>query len=199
MLALLYLAAMTYFGDRVSRSFYRFTSIQHRLATSFLVGLLLSTLVTYLGAVAFARMAQPLLMGNLVFLIVFVVAVYKLRRHPSSSLSSLRPRPDGSERWDWICVAGFFIFACWLIFATLSFKDGSFQIAFKAWSDFGANLSLSQSFALGHNFPAEHPFSRANQSSITFSSGFRQRTLSFLVLIWFGASICSAYCRYLHC
>jgi hypothetical protein len=187
MLALLYLAAMTYFGDRVSRSFYRFTSVQHRLATSFLVGLLLSTLITYLGSLAFARMAQPLIMGNLVFLIVFVIAVYKLPRHPASSFpDSPRPRPDGSERWDWICMAGFFILACWLIFATLGFKDDSFQIAFRAWSDFGANLSLSQSFALGHNFPPEHPFFPGELIKYHFLFWFQAANLEFLGLnlVW---------------
>lgn len=187
MLALLYLAAMIYFGDRVSRLFYRFTSVQHRLATSFLVGLLLSTLITYLGALSFARSSQPLLMGNIVFMIVVVLTIYKLPRHPTASFLNPPPaRPKGSERWDWICIAGLFIFAGWLIFTTFGFKDGSFQIPFKAWSDFGANLSLSQSFALGHNFPPEHPFFPGELIKYHFLFWFQAANLEFLglSLVW---------------
>ncbi len=187
MLALVYLVAMTYFGDRICRSFYRFTSVQHRIATSFLVGLLISTWITYLGSLAFFRMAQPLLWGNLVFLVVFILTVYKLPRYPSSRYFNLfRPRPPGAARWDLICLGAFFVFACWLIFATLGFKDGSFQIAFKAWSDFGANLSLTQSFALGHNFPPEHPFFPGELIKYHFLFWFQAANLEFLglSLVW---------------
>jgi hypothetical protein len=187
MLAVLYIAAMIYFGDRVCRLFYRFSSAPHRLATSFLVGLLLSTWITFLGALAFARTANPLVMGNLVFLIVFALAVYKLHRHtPADFLNTERSQTTGLQRWDWICLALFFIFSCWLMFTTLGFKDGSFQIAFKAWSDFGANLSLSQSFALGHNFPPEHPFFPGEPIKYHFLFWFQAANLEFLGLnlVW---------------
>ncbi len=85
MLAFLYLAAMTYFGDCVCRYFYRFISVQHRIATSFLVGLLLSTWITYLGALAFSCSRQPLIMGNIVFFLIFVLAAFKLRKRPVSN------------------------------------------------------------------------------------------------------------------
>lgn len=187
MLALVYLAAMTYFGDRICRSFYRFTSVQHRIATSFLVGLLLSTWITYFGSLTFFRTAQPLIWGNLVLLVVFILAVYKLPRYPPSRhFNLIGLRPAGAARWDWICLGAFFIFACWLIFATLGFKDGSFQIAFKAWSDFGANLSLTQSFALGHNFPPEHPFFPGQLIKYHFLFWFQAANLEFLglSLVW---------------
>ena len=176
MLAILYLAAMTYLGDRICRSFYRFASGPHRIATSFLVGLLLSTWITYLGALAFAWTARPMVFGNLVFLAVFVLAIYKLPLRPSSEyLNPFRTRPVRFARWDWILMGAFSVFACWLMFANLGFKDGSFLIGFKAWSDFGANLSLSQSFALGHNFPTEHPF-------------FPGQFIKYHFLFWFQAA-----------
>jgi len=176
MLALLYLAAMTYFGDRIARCFYRFISFQQRVATAFLVGLLLSTWITYLGSLTFARSAQPLIMGNIIFVLALGLAIYKLPLRPSVNyLNTKDRRPVGSNRWDWICLAAFFIFACWLMFATLSFKDGQFQISFKSWSDFGANLSLAQSFALGRNFPTEHPF-------------FPGETIRYHFLFWFQAA-----------
>ncbi len=184
MLAVLYLAAMTYFGDRICRSFYRFISMQHRLATGFLVGLLLSTCITYLGSLAFARISQPLIAGNLLFLAAFAILVYKLRSSVSSN--TYRPRPESRPIWDWIFLGLLVLFAGWLIFTTLGFKDGSFQIPFKAWSDFGANLSLTQSFALGHNFPTEHPFFPGEMIRYHFLFWFQAANLEFLGLtpVW---------------
>ncbi|MEK6283122.1 MAG: hypothetical protein AABN95_22420 [Acidobacteriota bacterium] len=184
MLAILYLAAMTYFGDRICRSFYRFISIQHRLASAFLVGLLLSTCITYLGSLAFTRISQPLIAGNLVFLAVIAVLVYKLPRPLAAD--TYQVRSPASPIWDWTILGIFFLFGCWLIFTTLGFQDGSFQIPFKAWSDFGANLSLTQSFVLGHNFPTEHPFFPGEIIRYHFLFWFQAANLEFLGLnpVW---------------
>ncbi len=183
MLAVFYLAAMTYFGDRICRSFYRFISIQHRVAAAFLVGLLLSTCITYLGSLAFGRISQPLIAGNLVFLSALAIVLYKL---PRLSSAVYRPRPPTSAIWDWTILGILVLLAGWLIFTTLGFKDGSFQIPFKAWSDFGANLSLTQSFALGHNFPTEHPFFPGETIRYHFLFWFQAANLEFLGLnpVW---------------
>jgi hypothetical protein len=187
MLALLYLAAMTYFGDRVCRNFFRFVSGRHRLAVSFLTGLLLSTWITYLGALTFAWSRRPLVMGNIIFLLVFVLAIYKLPLRPAENYyHTTTSRYVGSNRWDWICLGAFLIFTCWLMFATLNFKDGQFQISYKSWTDFGANLSLAQSFALGHNFPTEHPYFPGEIIRYHFLFWFQAANLEFLgfKLVW---------------
>jgi hypothetical protein len=187
MLALLYLSMVTYFGDRISRHFFRFISVPHRLATSFLTGLLLSTLITYLGSLAFARFNQPLVMGNLIFLALFALAIYKLPRRPSADyLNTCPERPAGSARWDWMCFGAFFLFACWLMFATLNFKEGKFWIGFKSWTDFGANISLVQSFVFGHNFPTTHPFFPGEPIRYHFLFWFQAANLEFLGLnpVW---------------
>ncbi len=189
MLAVFYLVAMTYFGDRICRSFYRFNSIQHRVAAAFLVGLLLSTCITYLGSLAFSKISQPFIAGNLVFLAVFAVIVFKL---PHPTPAAYRSRPPTSAIWDWTILGLLTLFAGWLIFTTLGFKDGSFQIPFKAWSDFGANLSLTQSFALGHNFPTEHPFFPGEIIRYHFLFWFQAANLEFLGLdpVW-GVNVLS--------
>jgi len=72
------------------------------------------------------------------------------------------------------------------MFATLNFKNGSFQIAFRSWTDFGANLSLTQSFVLGHNFPTEHPFFPGGLIRYHFLFWFQAANLEFLGLnpVW---------------
>ena len=187
MLAILYLAAMVYFGDCLCRRFYRFASIQQRIATAFLVGLLLSSGITYLGSLAFAQTSQPLVAGNIIFLLVFALAAFKMPKRLSSDyLDSESVRPPGDEKWDWLFAGIFLAAACWLMFSTLSFHNGNFQFGFKSWTDFGANLSLSQSFALGHNFPSEHPFFPGEPLRYHFLFWFQAANLSFLGLnlVW---------------
>jgi hypothetical protein len=184
MLAILFLAASTYFGDCIGRRFFRFISLQHRIATSFLVGLLVSTWVTFLAAIAFQKTSQPLIAANLVFLILFVAVTLFTRKWPAK-VESLS-RPQGKMRWDLVWLGAFMIFATWLMFATLSFENGQFQIAFKAWTDFGANVSLTQSFALGRNFPPEHPFFPGEFIRYHFLFWFQSGNLEFLGLnpVW---------------
>ena len=183
MLAFLYLAGMIYFGDCISRCFYRFDSKRQRFATAFLIGLLFSTCITFLGSLAFAWSEQPLIMGNIIFACIVVLTGVKLSRRPSSRyLNSDIPRPPGNRMWDWIFLGICLIFGSWLMFETLGFQDGNFQFGFKSWSDFGANLSLSQSFVLGHNFPPEHPFTPGETLRYHFLFWFQAANFSFLGL-----------------
>lgn len=186
MLAIIYLAAATYFGDCICRRFFRFVSLQQRLATSFLVGLLFSSWITFLAAVVFHSASQPLVAANLLFLIVFAATAYLSWRYPARNEHALRDRATGSIKWDLVWLAGLTVFATWLMFATLDFKEGQFQIAFKAWTDFGANVSLTQSFALGHNFPPQHPFFPGEFIRYHFLFWFQAGNLEFLGLnpVW---------------
>ncbi|MEO7660211.1 MAG: hypothetical protein ABIV48_11405, partial [Pyrinomonadaceae bacterium] len=95
-------------------------------------------------------------------------------------------RPLGDGKWDWLFLAACLIFGGWLFFATLDYSNGSFEFAVKSWSDFGANLSLSQSFALGHNYPTEHPFFPGEAIRYHFLFWFQAANLSYLGLnlVW---------------
>src|SRR5207244_11481108 len=137
--ALLYLVAATYFGDRICRRFFRFVSIQQRIATSFLVGLLLSAWISFLGSLAFARSNYPLIAGNIALVISFALVCLVLPRASLNDEQAVK-RPPGSATWDWIFIIAFVVIASWLMFATLGFRDGAFQISFKSWTDFGANV-----------------------------------------------------------
>ena len=72
------------------------------------------------------------------------------------------------------------------MFATLGFRDGQFQISFKSWTDFGANVSLVQSYALGRNFPTQHPFFAGEPIRYHFLFWFQAGNFEFLGLnpVW---------------
>ena len=130
MLAVVYLAIMVAVGDVLSRRFYRFEGWPHRLATSFLVGLLVSSPLTYLAALSFARTASPLLWANLLYFVFAAAAIYWLHWRSPFTLNEVKAVK--LTKWDWLFLVALFIFACWLMFETLSFRDGKFFIGFKA-------------------------------------------------------------------
>ncbi|MFN2500986.1 MAG: hypothetical protein ABR530_03120 [Pyrinomonadaceae bacterium] len=106
-----------------------------------------------------------------------------LRRGESRSIKiDGDPRPPGDLIWDVVCLAGCLLMGCWLMYATLGYYDGSFKFAIKSWSDFGANLSLSQSLALGNNYPTEHPFFPGEAIRYHFLFWFQAANLSYLGL-----------------
>ena len=211
MLALLYLLLTFLLGDSICRRFFRFTSIQHRLAAAFLFGLLFSTWLTYFSAIIFSGTTRPLFWANVVFFLVVGAVCFLLwQKSPldqpgDGSIKSIlhrlstaagdatlpigpdaERRPLGDGRLDWICLGVCLIAGIWLMFATLDFSEGSFKFAVKAWSDFGANLSLSQSMALGNNFPTEHPFFPGEPVRYHFLFWFQAANLSYLGLnlVW---------------
>jgi DNA-binding beta-propeller fold protein YncE len=184
MFAFFYLAIMTVLGDALVSRFYQFVSWPQRLATSFLVGILVSSPLTYVLALVFARTSSPLFWANIIYFIVVVPAICWINwRAP------LRLTTAGFialKLWDWIFLGLGFAFACWLMFATLSFRNGKFLLAFKAWSDFGANVSLLQSFALANNFPTTHPFFPSEPIRYHFLFWFQTANFSYLGLnsVW---------------
>lgn len=180
MLAILYIAAMIFFGDCLCRRFFRFSSVQHQFATAFISGLVLSSGISYLGAVGFAWTGQPLLAGNLVFLVCAVAAFFLSRQKKAADDEFEIVRPKGNDVWDWAVVGIGVIFGWWLMITTLSYHDGNFLFGIKSWSDFGANVSLTQSFALGNNFPSEHPFFPGEPLRYHFLFWFQAANLSYL-------------------
>jgi hypothetical protein len=182
MLALVYLATMLFLGACVCRRFYCFNSLLHYLAASFLIGLVLSTWATYLFALAFARSSQPLVGANAVFFVLVGLLIYKLRLRSAFNPKRFSSRAPGSARWDAFFVACFFVIACYLMFGTLWLSGGNVRMAFVVWNDFGPNLSLMQSFALGHNFPTEYPHFIGEPIRYHFLFWFQAGNLEFLGL-----------------
>lgn len=182
MFGVAYLIAMVWLGDSISRRFYRFVSTSHRLATSFLVGLVISTWTTYLAALPFAAAERPLLYGNILFALIAAGTLYALRSRPTGYPETIRIRPEGSGLWDSLVIGFFFLFTCWLMFSTLYYRGGNLYIADKPYSDFGPNLAIIQSFALGNNFPTEYPHFAGAPIHYHFLFYFQAGNLEFLGL-----------------
>jgi DNA-binding beta-propeller fold protein YncE len=181
MLALLYLALAIYLGDQLSRRFFRFVTVAQRCATAVLVGLLLSTWFTYLASWVFRRTHLPLLWGDLCFFAVAFASIWLLRRR-DHVVEFIRPRAPGSAFWDWMTILAFLAFACWMMFATLDYKDGTLLIGNNEWSDFGPNTAIIQSFAVGHNFPTHYPHFSGETIRYHFLFYFQAGNLTFLGL-----------------
>ena len=180
MLALIYLGLAICVGERLCGRFYRFVSAAHRWATGALVGLLLSSGFTYLAARQFASASNPLLWGDLLFFAA--ASIFLLNYRPKRDPSLIQPRVSGSETWDWIALGIYFALVCWMMFATLNFKDGRIEIGVTQWSDYGPNTAIVQSFAVGHNFPAEYPHFAGEPIRYHFLFYFLAGNIEFLGL-----------------
>ncbi len=209
MLALLFFFGAVFLGDLLCRRFLTFASVQHRLAAAVLTGLLFSTCITYIAALAAVPTGSPLFWCNVVFFAIVAFAalaqsglIPRLNgfarlngKKPTAGDSALSrvtgvllggaryrptPRPPGDWLWDVACVLFCFLLGTWLMFATLHFQDGNFLFSIKSWSDFGANLSLTQSLALGNNYPTEHPFYPGEPVRYHFLFWFLAANLSYL-------------------
>src|SRR6266481_8097386 len=112
MLALIYLGLAIYLGDLLCRRFYRFASVAHRLATAVIIGLLVSSWITYLAGLLFAHAKQPLLWGNLLFFVAAIAvlcsSIWKHKVRKTAQKADVRateiylPRPKGSSIADWM-------------------------------------------------------------------------------------------------
>jgi DNA-binding beta-propeller fold protein YncE len=184
MLALLYLIVMTVLGDSVNRRFYAFTSVAHRLAAAFIIGLLLSSWWTYLSALLFQSTNHPMLFGNLLFFISSIAVIILLRLRPISDSvrSNTNLEVPSTNKWDWILIGIFFLVACWMMFGTFNYSDGKIQIANHQWSDFGSTVAIMQSFAVGQNFPTEYPHWSGDHIRYHFLFYFQAGNLEYLGL-----------------
>src|SRR5436190_7737341 len=186
MLAIVYLFVMVALGDAICRRFYAFVSLPHRFAAAFISGLLISSWWTYAGAWLFSGFSSPMLWGNLVYFITAIGVILWLRQTPPKDeqqiSGDLGLGQTEFERWDWVFAGIFFPFVCWMAFATFDMSDGRVQIAHHQWSDFGSNVSIMQSFALGDNFPTEYPHYSGERIHYHFLFYFQAGNLEYLGL-----------------
>src|ERR1041384_203654 len=180
MLALIYLAVAILLGDRICGRFWPASSVLHRWAAAFPVGVLISTWITYLLAVAFAFSARPLVWADLIY---FLAAISFIFFVPARNRADAEAASVKSLNWrDAVFLGAFVLLACWFMFGTLSMRQGDVRVSSVAWNDFGPNLALMQSFALGHNFPAQYPYFIGEPIRYHFLFWFQAGNLEFLGL-----------------
>lgn len=175
---------MVTLGNSICRRFYSFVSQAHRFAAAFISGLLISSWFTYLGALLFSSTSQPMLWGNLLFFVAAAGLIYWLRPLAANEKnpSAILPKLINLNKWDWIVIGVFFVFACVLEFGTFNMSAGKVQISNLVWSDFGSTVSIAQSFALGHNFPTELPHFSGERIHYHFLFYFLAGNLEYLGL-----------------
>jgi DNA-binding beta-propeller fold protein YncE len=162
MLAAGYLVLVFAAGDTLADILGVRGSRPRRLATAFVTGLLATTWLTYLAALAFAQQPNALELGNLatagvMFVLVAVRLGWRWSRGTLAVPAWLVARPSRSERLDWLLAGGVAVFSGWMAVSTYGFERGELQIGTLVWSDFGPTTAIAQSFALGHNLPTEYP------------------------------------------
>lgn len=181
MIALAYLGVLVFFGDAVASRWFSYVSLPHRVATGFLVGLLTGTWISYLTALLASGTSDPMAVGSLASSLLMLLAAIWLRQHPprvpltpAKRLRSIRP--------EWILVlivaAAVSVMMVW----TYHYDNGTLWIAGDLWSDFGPTSAISQSFALGHNFPTQYPHYAGEPIRYHFLYYFQVGNLTYLGL-----------------
>lgn len=184
MLTLLYLFIALLVGNTICRRLFVFTSAPHRIAANFLIGILACTIVSYLLALAFSGTDHPMAFGNIAF---FVLAMLYLRWNCWSGEpigQQLREyfADEHTTASDWIWASVYLVISAWLMFGTLAVSETDLNVAAFLWNDFGPNLSLVQSFAVGRNFPAEYPHFIGEPIRYHFLFWFQAGNLEYLGL-----------------
>ncbi|CAN5455667.1 hypothetical protein BH10ACI2_BH10ACI2_18110 [soil metagenome] len=130
-----------------------------------------------------SNLSSLLLIGCICFLCIKYLKPQDLK---TSGIESDCIRPPGDWRWDLIFIGVGSLVGAWAMLATLTYSDGNVQFAIGSWSDFGANLSLTQSLALGNNYPTEHPFFPGEIIHYHFLFWYLAANLSYLGLnfVW---------------
>jgi sugar lactone lactonase YvrE len=180
--ALIYLGLAIALGDLLCRRFYRFVSVPHRYAAATLVGILLSTWFSYLAALAFTHTAEPLLWADLVSFVAAAAAILWFSRK-STKVQMIEPRAPGRTAYDWIVLGTLFVAVCVLLMGTLYVnKQGRIRVSGMEAGDFALQSAVTQSFALGHNFPPECPYYAGQPIHYDFLFYFQAGNLEFLGL-----------------
>jgi sugar lactone lactonase YvrE len=156
MIALGFLGITVFLGDALASRWFTFVSLPHRLATAFLVGLLTGTWISYLAALLARGAGDPMAVGAMASgLFMFLSGIW-LRRNPPAAVGT-PARALRSIRTEWILVLLVGAAVSAMMIWTYHYDQGNLWIAGSVWSDFGPTSAISQSFALGQNFPTEYP------------------------------------------
>ena len=182
MIAIAYLVVAVFLGDAIATRWFRPVTWLHRLATAFVVGLLIATWVTYLASLLFDRVSgDALLLGNLAAAWGMALVAVLIRRWSPAGRDVARPR-RAIRGWDLITVVAITALVTWMMASTYSYANDELGIAVGLWSDFGPTTAIAQNFALGDNFPTEYPHYAGEAIRYHFLFYFEVGNLTYLGL-----------------
>ena len=125
-----------------------------------------------------------MLWGNVIFFISAAAVIFWLRSQPVKASADGTQIENSAifEKWDWVMVAIFLLFASWMMFSTFNVTEGVYHIGHHQFPDFGATVSIMQSFAEGRNFPTEYPHFAGERIRYHFLFYFQAGNLQYLGL-----------------
>jgi hypothetical protein len=163
------------------------------LPASFLIGTLFMTWITYLASYAFYHTAKPLLYGNLISMLLFLaisVSIFIANRAEYFRIGNGLKDFNGTvskliqfvreHRLEVVFLIVIILVSSFLMFHTLSVKNGNLLVGLSVFSDFGPHLAVIRSFSFGSNFPTEYPHFADGHARYHFLFQFLAGNLEFL-------------------
>lgn len=165
------------------------------IPSSFLIGILLLTWITYLFAYLFHKTIKPLFYGNIIsILLVLILILFKLFFNKKiylldtiikfiKQLNKQNLKKFLNNYWlETIFLLGIIFISSFIMFHTFHIKDKNIYIGYSVFSDFGPHLAMIRSFSFGSNFPTEYPHFADGHIRYHFLFQFLAGNLEFLGL-----------------
>lgn len=162
------------------------------IPASFLIGTMLMTWLTYIGAALSNSFSnKPLLIGNIISFGVFIVfaAIIGYKRKDDfrsffKNLFKIRGNDIASfllnRRWEFGFILVSTVIVTYFMFLTLNVSGGVMTIGGTVHSDFGPHMSMIRSFSEGSNFPTQYPHFPDGKIRYHFMYQFLAGNLEFL-------------------
>ncbi len=162
------------------------------IPASFLIGTMLITWLTYIGAALSNSFSnKPLLLGNLIsfgVFIVFAAIIIHKRKDDFRSFFKKLFKIRGNDivsfllnrRWEFGFILISTVIVTYFMFLTLNVSGGVMTIGGTVHSDFGPHMSMIRSFSEGSNFPTQYPHFPDGKIRYHFMYQFLAGNLEFL-------------------
>ena len=152
--------------------------------SAFLLGTIISIVLTYTVAVLFTNSGQPLLYANAICM-PLMSATAALLRYRSVKGNHKTPNLPSCHKSDWpflLVVLASVIVSCLLMIYPFHQEGQLLHIGFSVVGDFGPHLAMIRSFSQGMNFPTQYPLFPDGHVNHHFLFHFLAGNLEFLGL-----------------
>jgi len=158
------------------------------LPSSYLIGTLVLSWLTYFLAVVFKGFEKPLIYADIISCLLsisFLIFITFINRKSVKKLL-YEVRKYGFrldlKKTEWFIVISSTLFWTFFICRSFSMNGNNLHAGISAFSDFGAHLPVIRSFSAGKNFPAQYPHFPDGTIRYHFMFYFMAANLEFLGL-----------------